>query len=131
MMKRKRILLVDDERDFVKTVANYLEARGYLVSAAYDGKVALEKAKSLPDVILLDIVMPGMSGYEVLRRLRNDPVTGKLTIIMCTGKSETRSIFDAQDLDVTDYLTKPMNLDKLSSMLSRYLDNDKIRPVNI
>ncbi len=130
-MKSKKILIVDDEKDFVETVRNFLTERGYEVSAAYDGRDALEKAKELPSLILLDIKMPDMDGFEVLRRLRSEHITTTIPVIMLTVKHETESIFEAKDLEATDYLMKPISLEELWTMIGRYLDEDKVRPLNI
>jgi len=131
MAYTRKILLVDDERELIETVRPFLEARGYQVVIAYNGREALEKVKDSPDLILLDIMMPGLDGLEVLRRLRNDDSTSKIPIIMLTAKSETKSLFDAQDLEATDYIIKPFSLDDLYTQIGRYLDEDKRRPVKI
>jgi DNA-binding response OmpR family regulator len=125
----KKILLVDDERELVETVKPFLEDREYEVSVAYNGKEALEKARACPDLILLDIIMPGIDGFEVLRRLRADPVTCDVPVIMLTAKGETRAIFEARSLKATDYLIKPFSLGELSALIGRYLDEDKRRPL--
>jgi len=127
----KRILLVDDEEDFVKSVKDFLEIRGHEVIPAYDGISALEKMQERPDLVLLDIKMPGMDGYEVLRRIRMDRGITETPIIMLTSKSYTRDIFDAQELSATDYLIKPTNLQELLVLIGKYLDKNKRRPVKI
>jgi len=125
----KTILVVDDERELTETVKNFLEARHYVVAVAYNGTQALEKARERPDMILLDIVMPGINGLEVLRRLRTDPVTREVPVIMLTAKGETQSIFDAQSLMATDYIIKPFSLEELSILIGRYLDENQRRPI--
>ena len=127
----KRILLVDDEKDFVKSVKEFLGMRGYEVIAAYDGASALKKVQELPDLVLLDIKMPVMDGYEVLRRIQADLGTAKIPVIMLTSKSDSRAIFDAQKLSATDYIIKPTNLQELLDMIKKYLDENKRRPVKI
>jgi DNA-binding response OmpR family regulator len=127
----KRILLVDDEKDFVESVKDFLEMRGYEVMVAYDGMSALESAQKLPDLVLLDIKMPVMDGYEVLRRLQASRATAEIPVIMLTTKSETSSIFDAQKLSATDYIIKPTNLQELLDMIKKYLDENRRRPVKI
>src|SRR3989338_1374893 len=116
-MKKETILLVDDEEDLVKIVTNRLEAQGYKVLAAYDGMQALEKVKEHPGLILLDIMMPGMDGLEVLRRLRSNEATRETPVIMFTAVGATRAIFDAQALGATDYIIKPFKPEELLSLI--------------
>lgn len=125
----KKILLIDDEKDFVDLVKKFLEMRGYAVIPAYNGIEALEKTKELPDMVLLDIKMPNMDGLEVLRRLRSNQDTVNTPIIMLTSKAETDSIFETQHLWASDYIIKPINLEDLLTLIKRYLDDDKRRPI--
>ncbi len=118
-MEKEIILLVDDEKDLVKIVKNRLEAAGYGVLVAYDGAQALEKVKERPNLVLLDIMMPGLDGFEVLRRLRNNKNTREIPVIMFTAAGESRSIFEAQGLGVTDYIIKPFEPEKLLSLIKR------------
>lgn len=120
-MGRKTILLVDDEEDLVKIVANRIEAEGYEVLAAYNGAQALEKAKWHPGLILLDIMMPGMDGLEVLRRLRANEETRETPVIILTALSATKTIFDAQALGAMDYIIKPFKPEELLSLIKKYI----------
>ena len=120
-MQGKTILLVDDEKDIVKVVKNRLEKAGYQVVVAYDGPGALEKAKESPGLILLDIMMPGMDGYEVLKKMRDNPETRFTPVIMFTVRAETSSIFKAQDLGVTDYIMKPYDLADLLKLVKKHV----------
>ena len=84
---RIKIMVVDDERDLVDTLRISLESDGYNVICAYSGDEAIEKAHAeIPDLILLDIVLPDMDGYEICGRLRGDPLTKSVPIIMLTGR---------------------------------------------
>ncbi len=130
-MTGKKILVVDDEKDIVDTIKTYLEGRGYDILEAYNGDEALAEAKKSPDLILLDIMMPGIDGFEVLRRLRNNVITDKIPVIMLTSKRETKSIFESQNLRATDYIVKPFSLDKMLDLIDRYLDDDRRRPIKI
>ena len=86
----KKILVVDDEKEFVNTISARLEPMGYEIIPAYNGQEALDKATSeMPDLIILDIMMPGMDGLEVLHKLRDNPKTFPLNVIMLTAKGET------------------------------------------
>jgi len=123
-MEKKKILLVDDEQGFVDTVKQYLESRKYNVIVANDGKEALEKVEENPDLILLDIIMPGIDGFEVLRRLRNNLRTRYIPVIMLTARGESKAILKAQDLGTTDYIIKPFSLKELLYLVKRYILED-------
>lgn len=118
----EKILFIDDEPDLVKVVAVRLEASKYRVITASDGKEGLEKARiENPNLILLDIMMPGMDGFEVLRELKRDPKTTDIPVIMLTAKGESQSLFKAQELQSTDYLIKPFEAEELLSLIKKYL----------
>jgi len=125
----KKILLIDDEKDFVDSIKEFLEKRGYAVTPAYNGIDGLEKTKELPDMVLLDIKMPDMDGFEVLQHLRSNPRTKNIPIIMLTSKAEVDSIFVSQRLRASDYIIKPVNLEDLLKMIERYLDDDRRWPI--
>ena len=119
---RKKILFVDDEKDLVEMVKSHFEIYGYDVVTAFTGKEALEKAGAGDiDLILLDIMMPGMDGYEVLRILKSTPATNRIAVIMLTAKSETGSLLKSQDLGATDYVIKPFDFGELLSLVKRYI----------
>jgi len=127
----KKILLIDDEKDFVESVKEFFEMREYQVIAAYNGEEGLEKAKESPDIILLDIKMPSMDGFEVLRRMKDQSETRNTPIIMLTSKTDTEAIFEAQHLWATDYLMKPAGMGALLMMVKQYLDDNRPKPINI
>jgi len=121
-MEKKKILFVDDSRDLVELVESYLEAYGYDVATAYTGREALEKAKAGHiDLILLDIMLPDINGYDVLKSLKSNPATNHIGVIMLTGKSETRSLFKAQELGATDYVIKPFDFGELLSLVQKHI----------
>ena len=118
----KRIMIVDDEPDLITLVQVRLAASGYEVIAAHDGGEGLEKAqKEKPDLILLDVMMPGIDGFEVLRKLKNSPQTISIPVIMLTAKGDRQSLSKAKDLGATDYITKPFNSEALLDLIKRYL----------
>jgi two-component system alkaline phosphatase synthesis response regulator PhoP len=124
---RSKILLVDDEIDTLLPLKMSLEVEDYLVLGANNGFEALELAKTnIPDLILLDIMMPGMDGYEVCIRLKKDPVTRSIPVIMLTAKDAAREKVKGLDIGADDYVTKPFNLIELKarikSVLRRYRD---------
>ena len=102
-----RILVVDDEPSLVDLVRSYLEAEGYVVFDAYDGPSALEvAAREQPDVVVLDIMMPGLDGFEVCRRLRH---FSNAYVLMLTSKSEEVDKLIGLSVGADDYLTKPFS----------------------
>lgn len=103
------VLVVDDVPDNVAPLHDALDEAGYEVLVALDGESALRRtAQALPDVILLDAVMPGMDGFEVARRLKSDPLTAAIPIIFMTGLTETEHLVAALDAGGVDYVTKPI-----------------------
>lgn len=118
---RVKILVVDDEKMIVRTLKISLESDNYEVIEAYTGDGAIRKAHSeAPDLILLDIMLPDMTGYEIIDRLRKDPLTRWIPIIMLTGMGETGRI-PGLYLGADDYITKPFNLDELKSKIVKVL----------
>jgi len=109
-----RILVVDDTAHNVKLLADVLVARGYAVSTASSGKEALDKvASDAPDLVLLDVVMPEMSGYEVCKTLRADPATARLPVVMVTALDPSQERVKGIDAGADDFLTKPINQPEL------------------
>ncbi|MBV8780172.1 MAG: response regulator, partial [Phycisphaerae bacterium] len=101
--KNKKILVVDDEKDIVDTVAYNLRRHGYDVVTAYDGTVALEAAaRENPDLILLDLMLPGLDGMEVARRLKADPRTAGTPLVMLTAKGEEADVVIGLTLGADD-----------------------------
>jgi len=116
----KKILAVDDERHIVRLVQVNLERAGYEVVTAFDGKDALEKvASEMPDLVVLDVMMPYMDGFEVLQNLRKNPSTRELPVIMLTAKAQDADVFRGWQSGVDCYLTKPFNPMELISFVKR------------
>lgn len=117
-----RILLVDDERDLVYYTKLFLEDQGYEVMTAYDGQEALEVLEEhRPDLIVLDVAMPRMSGWDVLRTMQEDPEKLDIPVLMLTGRSEDADKAKGWELGITWYQTKPFELDELSMVIERIL----------
>jgi len=107
-MKKKKILLVDDETALVELLTRRLQADGFEVITAADGREGLEKAeKERPDLVLLDVMMPNMDGYEVLQSLKEMDETRDIPVIMFTVKSNAEDIERAVLAGAADYITKP------------------------
>ncbi|MDN5310122.1 MAG: two-component system, OmpR family, alkaline phosphatase synthesis response regulator PhoP [Methanolobus sp.] len=119
---REKILIVDEEIDASTALKVALEAEGYNVIEALDGYEGIRKAKSeTPDVILLDIMMPVMDGFEVCRRLKADPVSSHIPVIMLTAKGEVDDKVEGLELGADDYVTKPFNLKELKARIRMVL----------
>jgi len=105
-----KILLVDDNPTNIRVAAKILRQENYNISFAQSGRDALQKANSINfDVILLDIMMPGMDGYEVCEKLKSNPATRQVPVIFLTAKTETENVVRAFELGGADYVTKPFN----------------------
>jgi DNA-binding response OmpR family regulator len=103
----KKILFVEDEEALQKTVGEVLEQEGFEVLRAMDGELGLELAKSqLPDLILLDIILPKKDGFSVIKDLKNDPQTEGIKIIVLTNLGGTEDVEKALELGATNYLVK-------------------------
>jgi CheY-like chemotaxis protein/MinD-like ATPase involved in chromosome partitioning or flagellar assembly len=117
-----KILVVDDEIESVKLIGLMLQRRGYEIAAARTGVQALEKARSEnPDLIILDVMMPDMDGYEVCRRLRADPAMAAVPIIMFTAKTMIDDKVAGFQAGADDYLTKPVHPEELASRIEAVL----------
>jgi two-component system response regulator RegX3 len=107
IVKQRRALIVDDEKTIVEILSNYLKDEGYLVTGAYDGAEALEKALSEPfDVILLDLNLPTVSGIEVFKQIRK---TSDVPVLMVTSRDESVDRIVGLELGADDYIAKPFN----------------------
>lgn len=119
---RRRILVVDDERDLVDLITYNLQRNGYQVSTAGDGNAAIDVASSeLPDLVLLDLMLPGIDGTEVARRLKGDPRTQHIPIIMLSAKGEETDVVVGLTLGADDYVTKPFSMKILLARLQTVL----------
>ncbi len=116
----RKILAVDDEKNIVRLVQVNLERQGYEVVTANDGKEALEKVESeRPDLVVLDVMMPYMDGFEVLQNLRRNSATRDIPVIMLTAKAQDADVFKGWQSGVDCYLTKPFNPIELVSFVKR------------
>ena len=118
-MAGEQILVVDDEVNIIDLVRLYLERDGFRVEAASDGAQALEKIRALnPDLVILDIMLPEIDGFEVCRRVRND---SDVPIIMLTARDEDIDKIVGLELGADDYLTKPFNPRELAARVKAIL----------
>ena len=122
-MQEKTVLLVDDVRLFLNLEETFFRRTGCRILTAMSGEEALEVAKAeKPDIILLDFVMPGISGDEVCRRIKNDPETKDTIVIMVTTKSDEKDTKLCRDAGCDDIVLKPINQRELLEKVARYLD---------
>ena len=120
MPQQRKILAVDDERHIVRLIQVNLERAGYQVMTAFDGPEALKKVEAdKPDLIVLDVMMPRMDGFEVLKRLKAKPETSEIPVIMLTAKAQDADVFRGWSSGVSAYLTKPFNPLELITFVKR------------
>lgn len=104
----KKILIVEDEESLLKLEKIFLSSRGYEVSGVADGPSALEAVKNeRPDLILLDIMLPEMDGFEVCKHLKDDDATSDIPIIMLTAKKSSEDMARGREVGADSYITKP------------------------
>ena len=109
-MARESVLVVDDERDILELVKYNLDKEGYRVTVVATGEDALAAARAkLPDIVILDLMLPGVDGLEVCRRLKGDPRTRGVPIVMLTAKGDEADVVTGLELGASDYVTKPFS----------------------
>ncbi|MGI5835433.1 MAG: response regulator transcription factor [Chloroflexota bacterium] len=107
-MSKNRILVVDDEPGIVDIARANLEGHGYTVIGAYDGEEALEKIKEeRPDLVILDILMPEMDGWDVLERIESNPDLSGIPVIMLTARVSDEDVLRGLETGAVEYMTKP------------------------
>lgn len=126
MAKKKRILLVDDEVDFVEVLRVRLENSNYEVIVAYDGEEGLERAeREEPDLIILDIMLPKISGFDVCRKLKIDENFKNIPIIMLSVKFQANDVNFSMAMGADAYVTKPFEHKILIEKIRELLDKKK------
>ena len=121
-----KILVVDDNEQLNSMLKDVLESWGHTVLLAGEGRLCLECArKDHPDIILLDVMLPGLSGYEVCSELRKDPVTASTVVIMITALADVDNRIHGYKLGADNFLVKPINYDELQAILNKYLESKK------
>ncbi|MCW3129800.1 MAG: response regulator [Methanophagales archaeon] len=119
---RTKILIVDDELDTLLPLKRALEMEDFNVIEAQDGVEALEKVMSeIPDLLLLDLMLPKLNGFEVCQRLKKDDATNSIPIIMLTAKGETSDKIKGIEIGADDYVTKPFDLAELKARIKAVL----------
>ncbi len=121
-MPKKVILAIDDEQDLIELVRYNLELEGFHVKSAFDGETGLAIAQThAPDLVLVDLMMPGIDGLEVCRRLRSDKRTAGIPLIMLTAKSAESDRVVGLELGADDYVTKPFSTRELIARIRALL----------
>lgn len=117
-LRGRRILVVDDDEHIRKSLSTYLGMEEFAVDTAASGAEALSSARANPpDLMVLDIMMPEMDGFEVVEALRAEPSTARVPIILLTARGQDSDILRGYQLGVSSYLTKPFNLDELVGII--------------
>jgi two-component system alkaline phosphatase synthesis response regulator PhoP len=109
-LAQQTVLVVDDDREVVRLMRGYLEQAGYVVQVAYDGESAWHMLRrERPDLLLLDLMLPGKDGYEITRLVRAEPLLARLPIVMLTARIDDTDKIVGLELGADDYVTKPYN----------------------
>ena len=125
MSEQKKILVVDDEQDLVETIRSKLSSEGYKVFAAHTGVEALEKAKDTkPDLILLDIMMPELNGYQVCKKIKEDDSLKNIPDVILTAKAQESDKFWGLETGADDYITKPFEFKSLLKTITKHLKHE-------
>ena len=114
------ILVVDDNEDNANIIRDYLEARGYPITVAYDGDEAMAAFESVkPSIVLLDVMMPGRDGWQVCREMKSSPAGRDIRVIMVTALQDWMDKRQALETGADDYVEKPFELAKLAAVVER------------
>ncbi|RYG93324.1 response regulator [Loktanella sp. IMCC34160] len=106
----KRVLLIEDEPNIIEAISFILSRDGWTVHTHSDGETANDRIKATPpDVVILDVMLPGKSGYDILRDLRADPATAALPVLMLTARGQTRDRELAEQLGASEFMVKPFS----------------------
>ncbi len=121
----KKILIVDDEQDIVESLKFVLETSGYNCYTAFNGEDGLKLAKELlPDLIILDVMMPKINGYKISRLLKYDNKYKNIPILMITARSQEEDKLIGEETGADEYITKPFDLDEVLKLVEKYLNNE-------
>jgi two-component system sensor histidine kinase ChiS len=116
------VLIVEDDPDARKVLSLILKLDGYQISTASGGKEALDAMATLvPDLILLDVMMPGMDGYQVCEWVRSNPATARVPVVMLSGKADPESVAHGLEVGADEYLAKPIAPSTLTAELKKVL----------
>jgi two-component system, OmpR family, alkaline phosphatase synthesis response regulator PhoP len=127
-MAKSTVLVIDDEKDLIELVRYNFEKEGFLVKGALDGESGMSAAvRDNPDIILIDLMLPGIDGLEVCRRLRSETRTARIPIIMLTAKSAESDRIVGLELGADDYVTKPFSPRELAARVKAVLRRSSVQ----
>lgn len=127
MEKKTKILLIDDDPDFIEATKTILESKPYEVIVAFSGDEGLKKARAeSPDMVLLDIIMPGTDGFSAAEQFKKDPELSKIPVVMLTSYAERRAgtgipVSKGFQLEAEDYIEKPVSPEELFDIIEKNL----------
>jgi two-component system alkaline phosphatase synthesis response regulator PhoP len=128
MTKREKIVVIEDEADILEVLQYNLKREGYMVIASRDGEEGLDSVRrENPDLVLLDLMLPGLDGLEVCKRLQADPVTANVPVIMVTAKGEETDVVSGLQIGADDYVTKPFSPKELLARVKAVLRRGPVR----
>ena len=117
----RTVLIIEDEKLIIVSTQMVLEAAGFRVESAVNGEEGIQKAKSMrPDLVLLDIMMPGIDGWETLTRLKRDPETSGIPVIIFTAREHARGHQKSSEMGAADYFRKPCEPDELIELVEKH-----------
>jgi DNA-binding response OmpR family regulator len=118
----RTILIIEDEKLIIVSTQMVLEAAGFRVESATNGESGISKARELrPDLVLLDIMMPGIDGWETLTRLKRDPETAPIPVIIFTAREHARGHQKSTEMGAADYFRKPFEPDELIELVEKHI----------
>jgi twitching motility two-component system response regulator PilG len=121
-MKKNRILVVEDEESLLKLESILLSSKGYNVTGVMDGKSALEEVMAhRPDLVILDIMLPEIDGFEVCRRIKENPATSAIPVVMLTAKKNSQDVARGTEVGASAYLTKPFKSAKVIEVIEELI----------
>ena len=123
----KKILIVDDEQDIVESLKFVLEGSNYTCYCAYNGEDGLNLAREIvPDLIILDVMMPRINGYKISRLLKFDKKYQNIPILMITARSQEEDKLIGEETGANEYITKPFDLDEVLQIVQKYLQTAEV-----
>ena len=123
----KKVLIVDDEQDIVESLKFVLEGSNYTCYCAYNGEDGLNLAREIiPDLIILDVMMPRINGYKISRLLKFDKKYQNIPILMITARSQEEDKLIGEETGANEYITKPFDLDEVLQIVQKYLETTEV-----
>lgn len=124
----KKILIVDDEQDIVESLKFVFESYDYTCYCAYNGEDGLKLAREImPDLIVLDVMMPRINGYKISRLLKFDSKYKNIPILMITARSQEEDKLIGEETGADEYITKPFDLDEVVKTVQKYLEPEAVK----